>query len=402
MRTKSVVVCVALTVAWCGAEGYGADPWTMYQGNASHTGYLPVALDPSQFAFKWAKNFGDGHALNPVTAADGKVFASKYVYFNNVDSFFTLDAATGATMWSKNFGSIYSVNPPAYAYGNVYIQTGNHSGDTYLRAYDANTGAFVFRTPHSAQWERYYAPTIHNGKVFVNGGYYGGMYAFDAHTGDQQWFHSLPQYDDWTPAVDDFYAYAYVGDYSPGLYILNRATGQQVAMIPDSNFDWNGWSMDLAPVLGTAQDALAIHDGRLISFDLETLSIRWELSRSFIGQPALAHSVIYAIDGGALTARDEVTGALLWGWDVPSGSLTGTLILTDTHALVRTSSQIFAVDLTTHDDVWSYAASGHMTLSEGMLYVAGGNGILTAIAVPEPAGLGLLALGLLLVRRHRA
>ena len=60
----------------------------------------------------------------------------------------------------------------------------------------------MFQAPHSAQWERYYAPTIYDGSVYVNGGYYGGMYGFDAFGGAQQWFNSLPQYDEWTPAVE--------------------------------------------------------------------------------------------------------------------------------------------------------------------------------------------------------
>ncbi|MCH7813685.1 MAG: PQQ-like beta-propeller repeat protein [Planctomycetes bacterium] len=394
-------VAFCLPVAVFGAALPGAEPWSTYQGNAAHSGYVPVSLEPGDISFRWDRTFGSGHALNPVTAADGKIFVSKRLYFNDVDSLYALDEVTGGTLWSKNFGSVFSVNPPSYAYGNVYVQTGNHGSDTYLRAYNADTGGFVFRTPHSAQWERYYAPTIYDGKVYVDGGYYGGMYSFDAFSGGQDWFHGLPQYDDWTPAVDGDYAYAYVGEYSPGLYVLDRITGNQEFMIPDPNFDWNGWSMDLAPLIGAMDDVLAIHDGRLISFDLVNRDIRWELDRSFTGQPSLAGGVIYAIDGGALVARSELTGSQLWGWEVPSDSLTGTIIVTDTHVFTRTSSSVYMVDIATHQDVWSYPVSGHLTLSDYALYIAGDNGILTAISLPEPTCLSLLALGGLLVTRRR-
>jgi outer membrane protein assembly factor BamB len=378
------------------AQTLVAQGWPMYQAGPEHTGYVPATFDSSAFTLRWQRTVGSG-TLNPVTAADGKVFVS----LNSTgDSLFALNAGNGQTLWTKSFGSPFSVNPPTFAYGNVYLQTCNHSSDTYLRAYDANTGGFVFRTPHAAQWERYYAPTVRDGKVYVDGGYYGGMYSFDAYSGVQEWYHSLPQYDQWTPAVDQQYAYAYVGEYTPGLYVLNRATGTQAYMIPDPNFDWSGWSMNLAPVLGSMDDCLAIHDGRLISFDLGEEAIRWELNENFSGQPTLANGVIYAINGGALTARDELTGANLWGWEVPSGSLTGTLIVTDNLLFARTSSRVYAVDLVTHQDVWSFQGTGQLALGEGTLYIAGSGGYLAAITLPEPTALLAMLAALPLLRRR--
>ena len=388
-----VAVIVGTTAAW-------AETWPMYQGNAAHTGYVPATLNPAQFALRWQRNVGGSMDLNPVTAADGKVFVSQYGYFSNA-GLYTLSAATGNTLWSVNYGNVFSVNPPSYAFGNVYIQTGNHASDTYLRAYGADNGQFVFRTAHAAQWERYYSPTIYGDKVYVDGGYYGGMYAFDAHVGTQNWYQGLPQYDQWTPAVDANYAYSYVGDYTPALYVFNRMTGQPAYQIPDPDFQWNGWSMNQAPVLGAQQDALAIHDGRLISFNLQTHTIGWQQRRNFTGQPSLADGVIYAIDSGALTARDEATGDLLWGWEVPSDSLIDTLIVTDSHVFARTASAVYAVDLQTHTSAWSYPASGHLALSEGVLYIAGTAGDLTAIEVPEPAGAWLVVLGTLVVTARR-
>lgn len=359
------------------ASARAEDGWPMFQRTASHTGYLPISLDPRLFMLQWQRTLGTLD-LNPVTAADGRVFASEVGYFNN-PSLSTLDAKTGSTLWSKSYGSVFSVNPPSYAYGNVYIQTGNHATDTYLRAYRADTGDLVFRSAHAAQWERYYAPTILDGAVYVNGGYYGGMYAFDASSGQQLWFQPLPQYDQWTPAVDERFAYAYVGEYSPGLYVIDRLTGALVFTIPDAYFDWDGWSMNLAPVLGGADDVLAIHDRRLISFDLTNRTIRWQVDANFKGQPSIAKGVIYAISSGALTARDQLTGLLLWAWEAPAGSLEGTIIVTDSHLFTRTQSSIYAVDLATHRDVWSYPASGNLSISGRALYIAGSSGSLTAI-----------------------
>jgi hypothetical protein len=359
--------------------------WPMFQADSRHTGYRPLSFRPEQFVLRWQRDVVRGVGLNPVTAADGKVFCTLRVYFGTLESLHTLDAKDGTKLWSKTFSNVFSVNPPSYAYGNVYVQTGNHGSDTWLRAYQADNGNPVFQSPHSAQWERYFAPTIDDGKVYVNGGYYGGMYAFDAISGRQLWFLSLPQYDQWTPAVSADQVIAYVGEYTPGLYVARRSSGTLDFTIPDPDFDWNGWSMDLAPVLGGHDDVIAIHDGRLISFDLANRVIRWQLARGFTGQPCVAHEAIYAIDGGRLVVLDEVTHADLWSWQPSRGSLAGTMIVTDSHLFACSADSVFAVDLVTHKRVWSYPASGQLALGNQTLYVAAPTGNLTAIAAPPIA-----------------
>jgi len=354
--------------------------WETYQGDRSHTGYAPIPLQPDVFTFKWQRMISPGRQLNPVTAADGRVFVSLYSRFNNGTHLFVLDDRDGETLWSTGFGDPYSVNPPSYAYGNVYIQTCNHSSDTYLHAFDAATGQRVFQAAHSAQWERYYAPTVHEGTVYVNGGSYGGMYAFNAFSGEQEWFTSLPQYDEWTPAVDDDHAYAYMND---GLFILDRRSGALEYKITDPGYQWNGYAMRLAPVLGQMGDVLVIQAGRLISFDLPGRSIRWQAASSFIGQPSVHAGVVYAIDAGRLRAMDQMTGAALWSWQPPGGSLAGELVVTDTHVFASTASNTYAVELLSGTAEWSFPAGGHLALSDETLYIAGSEGTLTAISMPE-------------------
>ena len=361
--------------------------WPMYQADSRHSGYLPIALDPAKFSFKWKRTISSTYALNPVTAADGRVFCSLLTYFNDTPAFFALDATNGSTLWSKGYGRVFSVNPPSYAYGNAYIQTGNHESDTWLHAYDAASGELVFETPHSAQWERYFAPTIYQGKVYVDGGTYGGMYGFDAFAGNELWFSAgLQQYDQWTPAVSGDFAYAYLGSYSPGLYAVDRATGTLQYTISDPNFEWDGWSMNVAPVLGTHDDIVTAHDVRLLSFDLASHLIRFEVARGFNGQPSVAHDAIYAIDGGKLAVLDEVTHADQWSWQPAHGSLRAPVIVTDSHAFAASEDSVFAIDLATHARVWSYPVSGWLALGNGALSVASADGSLTAITVGSPTG----------------
>jgi outer membrane protein assembly factor BamB len=357
--------------------------WPTYQGNTSHTGYVPIEMDTTKFEMIWQKQISnDEQPLNPIAVGDGKVFASLYGYFDS-EGLVTLDAETGEILWSKQFGDVFSVNPPAYDNGKIYIQTGNHSDDTYLRAYNADDGTLIFQANHAAQWERYYAPTIYDGIVYIDGGYYGGMYAFDGSNGARKWFTDLNQYDEWTPAVDEKYAYAYLGEYSPALYVLDKKTGLLAFSIPDPNFDWNGWSMDLAPVLGGAEDVIAIHNKRLIRFDLAARKIAWQLTRNFAGQPAVAGSVIYAIDSGALTAWDQLTGVLLWSWGAVD-KLSGAVIASKSHVLATSANKTYAINLATHQKEWEYPKSGHLALTDDALYIAAADGELTAIRIGPP------------------
>ena len=364
----------------------GSDTWPMYQANARHTGFLPIDLDPSRFAFRWQRDIGGNFALNPVAAGDGKVFVSLDLWFNNVVGFYALDADDGHTVWSKSLGPVSSVNPPSYAYGMAYIQSGKESSQgipPWIRAYDGDTGALVFQEPFTAQWESYLAPTVHDGKVYVNGGYYGGMYAFDAFSGSQLWFvNTLPQYDMWTPAVDDTRAYAFLGEYTPGLYVRNRASGSPAGFIDDPNFNWNGWSMNVAPVLGTGGNVIAAHNGRLICFDTATNSIRWELPAQYSGQPSLAGGRIYAVRSGLLQVVEEMTGVPSWFWPAPDGPIVPPMIVTQTHVLVSTAQSVHAVDLVTRQSVWTYPIGGHLAMAGDTLYVASSDGRLTAITAP--------------------
>ena len=364
----------------------GNDTWPMFQVDARHTGFLPIDLDPTRFTLRWQRDIGGNFALNPVAGGDGKVFVSLDIRFDNVESVFALDVTDGHTIWAKNLGPVNSVNPMSYAYGMAYVQTGKATQGIppWFRGLDADTGTVVFQSPFSAQWESYFAPTIHDGKAYINGGTYGGMYAFDAFDGTQLWFAStLPQYDQWTPAVDDTRAYAYLGEYQPGLYMLDRATGGAAGFIPDLNFDWSGWSMNLAPVLTDRGDILAIHDGRLLFFDPSTNSIRRELVGPYTGQPSYHAGRVYAVKSGRLVVLDEMTGAEIWAWTPPLvGQIVGPMIVTRSHVIASTATHVYAVSADTHLEVWAYPMTGHLAMADDTLYIASADGRLTAIDAP--------------------
>jgi outer membrane protein assembly factor BamB len=374
-------------------------PWPMYQGNPAHTGYVPINLNPLAFTVRWTKVIHSGVALNQVTAAEGKVFVSG----NYGGGLQVIDARTGNILWTTNYPNVFSVNPPSYAYGKVYIQTCDLAENTYLQAYQVRDGRAVFRKAHSAQWPQYLAPTIYDGNVYVDGGEFGGMYSFNATNGLQNWFGHVGQNDGWTPTVDAKHCYVFAGSGSVEpiigeFRIIDRLSGTTRYLVTDDGFECYSYTMNAVVVLGAHTNAFAISAsgspypeitpyGRLLSFDLRAdvfhaPHIGWVLNDDFIGQPTVANGVLYVNKGGSLTALDELTGSPRWNWTPPDGLLTGTMIATKNVVLATTDTAIYAVDLRSHETLWSYPASGTLSLGEGVLYVAGKDGSLTAITAP--------------------
>jgi len=215
------------------------------------------------------------------------------------------------------------------------------------------------------------------------GGYDGGMYRFNATNGDQAWFNStLNQYDEWTPAVRDGRVYAYTGEYSPKVSVLDAGSGSVLYEIPDPNFAWNGWSMNIAPVLGSQNDLLVTQNNRLVSFDLQSRTVKWERTGTYTGNVTTAKGVLYVINNSQVEARAESDGALLWIWIAPDGTPTGNMIVTNNLLFVGTVATTYAVDFRTHAQVWSYPKGGLLALSKrGILLVSGQDGRVAAVTL---------------------
>ena len=366
-------------------------PWSTYQGNAAHTGYVPVSLNTDNFDEGRTYNIIGNVPLNPVAAGDGKVFVTTGGD-NGPHMAIALDSSDGRTLWTHNFGNIDFISPPAYANGTVYIQSGVGM-DSYLWAFDAASGDGIFQTGYDNQAFRFYAPTIYDdGNVYMGGGY-GGAYGFNGSNGDELWYVEWNSpYEQWTPAVNDTHVIAYSGFYNPQLTVIDRSTGEVDFTIPDPNFDLTGFSgfiMDLAPVLGSQNNVIAIKNGRLISFDLTNQSIGWEKPKGdgegFIGQPSLANEVIFAVYDGSLRAINESDGSFieeLQPWQPPEGeSIVTPMIVTDNLIFVSTESVTYAVDLESQSEVLVYSAGGHLALSDdGVLFIATAEGNLVAIS----------------------
>ena len=375
----------------CTSVSGTAPDWQTFQGNPAHNGYVPATFNPNCFARVWEWKREPGGVLgfiNSVATEAGKVFVTDDVYHYEAN-LYALNEQDGSLAWRWQFGNVPALNPPAVLNGMVYAATTGHDA-TILRGFRASDGGLVFNSPFDAQWPNLLAATVSGGRVFTNGGYYGGgVYAFDATNGSRFWVHTAGDDDMSTPAIDNQYAYYYSGI---GLEVYGVSDGESVASIRDPYGPVQGYSYHGAPMLGSTDHIIAFSGGAfsgrgsssveqydsrpLVNFSLQNVTTRWRSQSSYLTQPAVAKGVVYAgRSGPVLDALNEATGEVLWSW--PGTNLDNefhrNIIVTDNLLFVSTDRAVYAVDLESRQPVWSYPVPGMLAISaRKMLYIVEG------------------------------
>ncbi|MGO1068925.1 outer membrane protein assembly factor BamB family protein [Lysobacter sp. CA199] len=379
-----------------GSEWVNTGEWRTFQRNAAHDGYIPVKLKPERFAYKWewkrtTGTSADRNFINSVATEDGQVFVSEDI--SATPWLYALNEADGSERWKQQFSleKRPALNPPATAGGKVFLTT-TGSTSTYLWGFKATDGAPLMQSAFSVQWDNQLAPTVHKDLVYINGGYYGGtVLAYDINDGILKWSQNSGGDDDMaTPAVDDNNVYHYDGI---GLKVYNAATGANVANINDPYTPEQGYSYHSSPMLGSADNVIAFSGGSfsglgassaeqygsrpLVNYSVTGYNTRWRSAKKYLTQPATAGGVIYAGSNNpkSFDAIDEATGQVLWSW-VPGPEdieFHRNVVVTKNLAFVSTNRAVYAIDLATHQPVWSYPAPGMLAVSgNGMLYIVEG------------------------------
>jgi hypothetical protein len=362
----------------------GAPDWTMFQGNAAHTGYVPVDLDPNAFSTRWQTPAIDIPVsypanLNTITASDGQLF------IGGGTSLYARKEFDGSTVWQYDFSSLTSpsVNPPSVVNGIVYVAAGQEPS-TYMFAFNASDGSLVFKSPMSSQAEHYLAPAIGPAGVYTNAGTYGGLYGFDL-AGQQLFFATEAQFSEWTPAVDANAVYTYTGD---ALKVFDPVSGAVRTTIIDPAPQNLFYEIDGSAVLGAPGSVFAANyasalvnpgtvSNTLMDFDTRTGSIAWTMSGDYGNTPAYHAGVVYATNDSPirLEARAETDGKLLWSWVPPQAGdvlFVSETLLTNTLIFVSTNLATYGIDAVSHQTVWSYPLAGKLALSRsGILYIEG-------------------------------
>jgi hypothetical protein len=353
----------------------GAPDWNMFQGNAAHTGYVPVTVDPNIFSTRLLgpslnNQVGYNYPAKTLTTNDGRIFLSYGT------SLRVLSEHDSSQIWSHNFNS--AVNPPAVGNGMVFVAAGYQP---IMYAFNEATGVIAFQAQMYSQGENYLAPTIGPQGVYTNGGTYGGLYGFDF-GGQQLFFAYTAQQSEWTPAVDSQYVYSYTGT----LLVHDPVTGAVQANIVDPTYTNYVYRINGSPVLGANGSVFAaayenayLNGGgignTLLRFNTNIQNVAWQIPGVYARTPGYHAGVVYAVNNNPLRleARAENNGSLVWSW-VPTGggSWASEVLLTDTMIFVATDSTTFGIDRATRQLVWSYPFGGRLALSRnGVLYIQG-------------------------------
>jgi hypothetical protein len=351
----------------------GGTLWTQRGGDAGHTSYADVSVNPAAITDAWDQPLTYVGTGTGSWAERGVAIDATHVYRTDLDGYapggtyhiLAYDLQTGSLLWNRSLVSdaFEGVGAPSVAGGVVYVNRAGHSGlsggtDTDVpRIYglSADTGATVLQANYAAQWASHERPTIAGNQLIAWDGYYGGFSAWTPSTLARQWNDPGSIYDPPMAALDGTYVYAY------GNQVYLRTTGARQA--------------DITHPLGlTPSDPMVSGSGRLLydvsgtvggtqtygvaAYDGTTHNILWTTyTPSAVAGKAAGNGIVAITAGHQLTLLDEATGSQLLTWTAPD-ALTSDIVLTRTHVFVETSSssaaRVYAVSLTTGLPEWSF------------------------------------------------
>jgi outer membrane protein assembly factor BamB len=313
--------------------------------------------------------------VKPVISGNGAVFVSA-----GPNSIYRLDEATGAQVWTLDLSSIglYATGSLAYANGTVYVPGFKSYPQSVVRGLDAKTGAFKTDSPFfGGQFLHLNSAVVFQDELFYTQGSSGGaVYKYSLPSGASAWTSAgvySDHYVNQTPAVDK--DYVYYSDNS-GLLIYDKMTGALVADVAGPVYSPTVLQYPVAPVIASSGHVL-INEGqngaRIAAVDPVTKTFVWRSGTSYsFQQPVVSGSTVYVVYTGAsfnrIHALSDVDGSLLWSWGIPLSDLTpliGNLIVCDNLLFVSSEQNVYAIDLKTHQTVWTYPAYGSLSISPG-------------------------------------
>jgi outer membrane protein assembly factor BamB len=349
--------------------------WPTRGGGAARTGLNATETGIPPLTLAWTVTEVD--AVRATAIADGRVFVTTVGRFTPSNPIFAYDVATGRELWRYDFGDSSAIGEPAVDGSTVYCAM-NHgtTGSSAMFAFDATTGRILWRTEYPSQWETFWSPLTTLGRVYADGGEYGGLYAWSETDGTQTFFsNALEQYDEWAPAYDGTSIVTFIA----GNVRFHDPASGNVTRTTSVPWTWAGWSMNTTPV-NDGTRVFVIAPPTLHAIDATSGSVLWSLSHGFDGIPSAAGGHVYAIASSALESRDAATNAIEWAF-TGDGALQSPIVLTATHAYVASDANVYAIDRTTGAQVWTAATGGLLSIGNGHLVVAGSSGALTAYAL---------------------
>jgi hypothetical protein len=350
-----------------------SNTWPCVGGDLRHSGANGAETGTPPLTFAWNAALSAA-TLAPVAYEGGLVFVTARTYFTASTFLWALNATTGAVAWSHDFGNVNNVGQPSVWQGRVLVGQNNSTPGTFLWSFNASTGALNWSSPVSSQWEYYWSPIVAGNAVYMDGGYYGGLYGFDVSTGAQLFFNNqLEQYDEWSPAFDNNTVYTFV---EGNLRAHDPATGVVQSTVKVT-WNWAGWSMKTSPVIGAGK-IYVIAPPALYAINPLTKLVDWQTSGfSYTGTPAVAGASVYGISGGILRSLDAASGAFQWSF-AGDTTLNHPPLVANGTVYVSSDANVYAVRVSDGVQLWTAAVGGWLSVAGGKLFIARSDGVLTA------------------------
>ncbi len=352
----------------------GVSEWATTQGSATHSGYVPVTLDPAAFNIRWVWRAPEfprsvGEIISPAVTDDGKVF----VTIEGRRLLYAIDEYAGAERWHHEFTLNSTTGTKTYAPatsdGSVFV-TAADSRDSYLWAFDAESGNVPYRITFAQYQQQALDAPIFAGDDVVVGGAHFGAWAFDRHSGALAWVTGSGG--GGSPAYDGTLLFGYA---DASLEALDPSSGEDVYQILGPRTDGVADPAQTPMLVGDSDDAIAYSAGAVVSFNTGERTVNWSKLGQYVQRPAEADGVVYALNNNFhLDALRLSDGQFLWKWVPPSEEgrcFYSSPIVTDNLVFVSTCSTVYAIDLVSHEAVWSYPHPGTLALSpNAILYIS--------------------------------
>jgi len=374
--------------------------WEGSNGNAAHTGFVPVTLDTAKFTRRWSWKGADGISgsrLSPLVTANGFVYFNeevsvadagekfKYIYTYKLSA---LSETDGAAAWQTELKLPGTLGAPGVS-GNRLVMAGISDAHTF----DALTGARLATVNQPNTMGQLIAtspltaPTLFAGNAYLGGN--NDVISLDATTGQNRWSSSLDlpklgNVDEWTPAVSAGTVYSHAAGTLTAFNIGDGTRRFSVAVPGQVLGGLNKSALRQAPVLVDENTVLLLNqrpypgksaDNSLTLVDTASRAVRWTVNGRFTTQPVVARGVIYVGNdsGRVLEARNVSDGAVLWTWPLASvgeEAFGGDLIVTNNLLFVAGEKYTYALNLASHQLAWTYRLGGTLALSRnGVLYI---------------------------------
>lgn len=374
--------------------------WEGSNGNAAHTGFVPVTLDTAKFTRRWSWKGADGISgsrLSPLVTANGLVYFNeevsvadagekfKYIYTYKLSA---LSETDGAAAWQTELKLPGTLGAPGVS-GNRLVMAGISDAHTF----DALTGARMATVNQPNTMGQLIAtspltaPTLFAGNAYLGGN--NDVISLDATTGQNRWSSSLDlpklgNVDEWTPAVSAGTVYSHAAGTLTAFNIGDGTRRFSVAVPGQVLGGLNKSALRQAPVLVDENTVLLLNqrpypgksaDNSLTLVDTASRAVRWTVNGRFTTQPVVARGVIYVGNdsGRVLEARNVSDGAVLWTWPLASvgeEAFGGDLIVTNNLLFVAGEKYTYALNLASHQLAWTYRLGGTLALSRnGVLYI---------------------------------